>query len=215
MPAPRRKPLLVWEPLPYLVIVVLLLCTGFVRPSSPPWLQWPLFVLIGATIVWILFGISRERRRSNPDQWGALFTLEGLEVIDADPVDRSVRTVVPVADTNRHQAAIEIARVHGGAELHAVLVPRASRWMSRRYRMGVQLVAEGDRPRHAGYLRDDAEARWVDLLDGLRLHGSFVRVPAFVTGAARPFGVELDLSGLERLEDANSAGAEASGDASN
>jgi hypothetical protein len=70
--------------------------------------------------------------------------------------------------------------------------------MSRRYRIGVQLVG-GDRPRHAGFLGRAAEERWVDLLDGLRERGAYVRVPAIVTGASRPYGVELDLSGLDGL----------------
>ena len=107
--------------------------------------------------------------------------------------------MVPVEDANRHQPAIELARLYGGAEQHAVLVPRASRWLSRRYRIGVQLVG-GDRPRHAGFLGRSAEDRWVDLLDGLREGGDYVRVPAIVVGASRPYGVDLDLSGLEALE---------------
>jgi hypothetical protein len=79
-----------------------------------------------------------------------------------------------------------------------VLVPRASRWLSRRYRIGVQL-AGGDRPRHAGFLSPAADDRWRELLDGMREHGRYVRVPALITGGSRPYGVELDLSGLERL----------------
>ncbi|MDF2576383.1 MAG: hypothetical protein K0S05_3295, partial [Agromyces sp.] len=65
-----------------------------------------------------------------------------------------------------------------------------------RYRIGVQLVG-GDRPRHAGFLGRASEDRWVELLDGLREDGRFVRVPALITGAARPYGVDLDLSGLD------------------
>ena len=63
----------------------------------------------------------------------------------------------------------------------------------------MQLVG-GDRPRHAGFLGPAAGERWVELLDGMRVRGSFVRVPAIVVGASRPYRVELDLSGLEALE---------------
>jgi hypothetical protein len=105
---------------------------------------------------------------------------------------------VPVDDVQRHQPAIELARLYGGAEQQAVLVPRANRWLTRRYRIGVQLVG-GDRPRHAGFLGTAADERWVELLDGLRERGEFVRVPATVTRQSRPHGVELDLSGLESL----------------
>jgi hypothetical protein len=199
MPAPRSKPLARWEPMPFLVVFVLLLLTGVVRPDGAPILLWVLVALLLASLAWLVVSLVRSTRRSNPDQWGDLSSLDGILLIDAPRREREVRTVVPVDDTQRHQPAIELARLHGGTEQHAVLVPRASRWLSRRYRIGVQLVG-GDRPRHAGFLRRDAEERWVELLDGLRERGDYVRVPAIVTGAARPYGVELDLSGLPALE---------------
>lgn len=198
MPAPRSKPLLEWEPLPFLVVIVLLLLTGIVRPNAAPWLLWPFVLLVVAAVAWLVVGLVRGGRPANPDRWGDLSDLDGLELIEATRVERSVRTVVPVVDTYRHQPAIELARLHGGTEQHAVLVPRASRWLSRRYRVGVQLVG-GDRPRHAGFLGAAADDRWRELLDGLRERGAYVRVPVLVTGASRPYGVELDLSGLETL----------------
>jgi len=199
MPAPRSKPLLAWEPFPLLVLIVLLLLTGVIRPGGPPVLFWPFVLVVLAALGWFVVSLVRASRPRNPDQWGDLSGLEGLDVIDAPRRERVVRSVVPVEDTNRHQPAIELARLYGSPEQHAVLVPRASRWLSRRYRIGVQLVG-GDRPRHAGFLGRVAEARWVELLDGMRERGAFVRVPAIVTGDSRPYGVELDLSGLEALE---------------
>lgn len=196
--APRRKPLLLWEPFPYLVLLVALLATSFVRPGSSPWLFWPLISVLAVSLGYLVYSISRERRGANPDQWGNLLRLDGLTIVDAAGAEREVRTVVPVEGASRHQAAIDLARVHGGAEQQAVLVPRASRWLGRRYRIGVQLVG-GDRPRHAGYLPASAEERVVDRLDAMRGEGRYVRVPALITGAARPFGVELDLSGLDAL----------------
>ncbi|MDR6904413.1 hypothetical protein J2X63_000099 [Agromyces sp. 3263] len=199
MPAPRSKPLLAWEPLPFLVLVGLLLLTGWIRPDGPPAAFWLLVVLVLAALAWLVVSLVRASRRANPDQWGDLATLEGLDVVDAPHRDREVRAVVPVEDANRHQAAIELARLYGGTEQHAVLVPRANRWLSRRYRIGVQLVG-GDRPRHAGFLATAAAERWVELLDGLRQRGTFVRVPAIIVGDSRPHKVDLDLSGLDALE---------------
>lgn len=199
MPAPRSKPLIVWEPLPFLVLVALLLLTGVIRPDGPVVLLVLFVVVVLAALAWLIWSLVRASRRANPDQWGDLTTIDGLDIVDAPGRPRDVRTVVPVEDATRHQPAIELARLYGGAEQHAVLVPRASRWLSRRYRIGVQLVG-GDRPRHAGFLGRSAEERWVDLLDGLREGSGYVRVPAIIVGASRPYGVDLDLSGLEALE---------------
>jgi hypothetical protein len=196
---PRFKPLLSWEPFPFAIVLVLLLGTGVIRPDGPAWVFWPFLVLLVAAIGWFAIRFVRERRPTNPDRWGDLATLDGLTVIDVPGEPRAVRTVAPVDDCSRHQPGIDLARAHGGAEQSAVLVPRASRWLSPRYRVGVQLVG-GDRPRHAGFLRGDAEARWGEVLDTLRTRDQYVRVPAMITGASRPFGVELDLSGLGRIE---------------
>lgn len=198
MSAPRRKPLLAWEPLPLFVLLWLLVLTGLIRPDGPPALFWPFTVVVLVVLGWFVAALVRDARRRNPDQWGDLSTLDGLAVVDAPRREREVRSVVPVDDTNRHQPAIELARLYGGPEQHAVLVPRASRWLSLRYRIGVQLVG-GDRPRHAGFLGRAAEDRWIDLLDGLRERDEFVRVPALITRDSRPYGVELDLSGLIAL----------------
>jgi hypothetical protein len=193
-------PLARWEPLPYLVLVVLLVLTSFVRPSVP-WAFWPLVGLIVAAIAWLVLLTLSERRRRNPDPLGDLTSLDGLRIVDAHPVPGEVRSVVPVGDVERHQPAIDLARIHAGAEQHAVLVPRARRWLSRRYRVGVQLVGD-PRPRHAGFLRPDADARWRDGLDAAHEQGVFLRVPARITGATRPHGVELDLTGLDAAIDA-------------
>lgn len=196
MPAPRSKSLLAWEPTPYLLVLVLLVLTGIVRPSSPAALYWPFQVALVASLAWLVVVLVRSgRRRSNPDQWGNLATLDGLEIVDSPGREREVRTVVPVTDVHRHQAAIDLARIHGGPDQHAVLVPRASRWLSKRYRVGVQLVG-GDRPRHAGFLSDAAAEPWTERLDALGLRGAYVRVPARISGQGRPYTVDLDTSGL-------------------
>ncbi|MFB9957287.1 hypothetical protein [Agromyces bracchium] len=195
MPAPRFVSPLRWEPLPYLVLVALLLLTGLIRPDSGGWLV-ALVVAIILTLAWGVVAFVRERRMRNPDPMGDLTSLDGIRVVDATPVDAEVRSVVPVVDVHRHQPAIDLARLHGGAAQSALLVPRARRWLSPKYRIGVQLVG-GDRPRHAGFLGDAADARWRDVLDALRVdRGAYARVPAVIDGAARPYRVDLDLSGL-------------------
>ncbi|WP_430646207.1 hypothetical protein [Agromyces sp. GXS1127] len=205
MSAPRFVSPSRWEPLPYLVFVGLLLLTGVVRPESGGWLV-ALLVAIALTVAWGVVAFVRDRRMRNPDPMGDLTSLDGIELVDAAPspaVDASdarVRTVVPVVDVHRHQPAIDLARLHGGAAQHAILVPRARRWLSPRYRIGVQLVG-GDRPRHAGFLGDAADARWRDVLDGMAAaRGVYARVPATIEGTGRPFRVDLDLSGLEAVD---------------
>lgn len=192
--APRYVHPLRWEPLPFLVLVVLLVLTGVVRPESGP-----AFVALVAAIVlaglWLAAVLLRERRTRDPDTMGDLTTLDGLDLLDAPSARGDLRTVVPVIDVQRHQAAIDLARLHGGPEQHAVLVPRARRWLSPRFRIGVQLVGDG-RPRHAGFVAESAEATWRDRLDELGAARRFVRVPARIEGASRPFRVDLDLSGL-------------------
>ncbi|HEX6953524.1 MAG TPA: hypothetical protein VF156_01480 [Agromyces sp.] len=191
MSAPRFVHPLRWEPLPYLVLLVL---TGVIRPESGV----AFAVLVGAIVLagaWLVALVLRERRMRNPDPMGDLAGLEGLDLVDAPSAGGALRTVVPVGDAHRHQAGIDLARLHGGADQQAVLVPRARRWLSPRYRIGVQLVGEG-RPRHAGFVADAADATWRDRLDALREDGRYVRVPARIEGAARPYRVDLDFSGL-------------------
>ena len=94
MPARRSKPITRWEPAPFLVLVVLLLLTTFVRPDAPPVLFWGLIVLIVAALGWLVVSLVRSARRENPDQWGDLATLEGLEIVDAPRRSSAVRACV-------------------------------------------------------------------------------------------------------------------------
>ncbi|MGR2753787.1 hypothetical protein [Agromyces arachidis] len=206
MSAPRFVHPLRWEPLPYLVLVALLVLTGLVRPESgAAFIALVVAIVLAGT--WLVLGWLRERRMRNPDAVGELTDAGALDLVDAPSAGDALRAVVPVADAHRHQPAIDLARLHGGARQWAVLVPRARRWMSPRFRVGVQLVGDVE-PRHAGFLPDTADATWRDRLDGLRESGRFVRVPAVIEGSGRPYRVDLDLSGLAHVvgEDGPSAG---------
>ena len=206
MPEPRYKSLLVWEPFPYILLFVLVVIAGSISPGAAPIAFWIAAVLAGlATVFFIIaFVVTGRGGRGNPDAEGNLRSLDGLEIVSAGHDDGETRPFVSVEDARRHQASIEIALAHGGEHLRAVLVPRASRWLSLRYRVGVQLVA-GDRIRHAGFLPDTAEQHWVDRLGALRREGAFVSVPARIRGAERPRAVELDVSGLAAAIEARSS----------
>ncbi|MEJ3403361.1 hypothetical protein WDJ51_01320 [Rathayibacter sp. YIM 133350] len=198
MTEPRYKNLLVWEPFPFLVLFVLVVVAGSIRPSDAPVAFW---IAAGLTLVAtvyfvVAFIVQGRRSKANPDAEGNLRTLDGLTLIESAHNDDEVAPFVAVADVHRHQAAIEVTLTRGGDRVSAVLVPKASRWMGLRYRIGVQLVA-GSQVRHVGFLPDQVERRWADQLGELRRANLFAQVPARIRGSARPFTVELDVSGLE------------------
>ncbi|MET0724786.1 MAG: hypothetical protein ABWY36_00445 [Leifsonia sp.] len=197
MPEPRFKSPIDWEPLSYLVLFVLVVVAGSIRPDVAPIPFWIATALAVAAAVFFVISLVRDvaRNRANPDGWGNLKTLDGLSIVAAEHRDAETRPYIAVADVHRHQSAIDIARARSGDHLRAVLVPRASRWLSNRYRIGVQLVA-GDRIAHAGFLPDVADRRWREELGALRDAGAFVSVPARIRGTEKPFTVELDASGL-------------------
>lgn len=200
MGRPLRKPFWRWEPLPYLVLVLLLLFTGSVRADAAPAVFWPaLAVTVAAAIAFVVLLIGQARRgRPNPDSSGDLYTLDGLAVVD---VPASADRPVPVVEVNRHQAAIDASQAWAGADRAqtAVLVPGASRWLGLRLRVSVQLVSEHagvPRIHHAGFLPEQAAEKWQQELAALRRAGVYLRVPAIVVGSGRPFTVQLDLGGL-------------------
>jgi len=197
MPRPRRKPFWRWEPLPYLIVLVLLLITGSLRPETMPVAFWiSATVTVAVILVFAALLVIQSRRPApNPDASGDLSTLQGLALVDSAP---SIDPRVPVADTGRHQAAIDASQARAaaaGGPVTAVLVPDASRWLALRLRVSVQLVADS-RIQHGGFLPERAGERWQQELASLRERGVYLRVPAAVLGTARPFTVELDLGGL-------------------
>ena len=164
-------------------------------PDGPPALFWLLVVAVLAALAWLVVSLVQATRRTTPTS-GRPVDPQGLDLVDAPRREREVRTDVPVEDANRRQPAIEFARPTA-ARQDAVLVPREP-WLSlvpRRRAAGRRRPASARR-----FLGSAAQERWVDLLDGLCQQGGYVRVPAMIVGAARPFRVELDLSGLPGLE---------------
>ncbi|MWB98010.1 hypothetical protein [Agromyces seonyuensis] len=199
MSAPRRVPLLRWEPLPFLVLLVLALGTGVVRPDGPAPLFWAYNALLVAVVIWVLVVVLRPDPARNPDRWGSFESLEHAELVDAPAaVDRELQTLVPV-DVQRRQSKIDLARIAAGPSQHAVLVPRSRRWLSPRYRVGVVLEG-GGKPRQGGYLQPAADERRREQLDALAQQGRYVRVPVRITGDQQPYGLDLDLSGLDDLD---------------
>lgn len=204
MPIPRRKPFWRWAPLPYLVLILLMLATGTMqdarlRPAFDV-LFWVTLAAAIAVAVWFLAGVVRGPR--NPDASGMLRSLDGLVLLEAAPSDAHP---VAVVETRRRQHAIDAALAFGDARTRAILVPHASSWWGLRYRTAVHLVA-GERVWHAGELHHGASERWDAPLEALRVRrGAFVTVPAVIEDAARPFAVDLDLGGLDALVQAASS----------
>lgn len=197
MSRPHRKTFWRWEPLPYLIVLILVLFTASVRPSAAPVLFWiaaPITVVVVVAFIAMLI-VQARRPKSNPNASGDLSTLDGLTLVPAAPPDGPR---VPVDDVRRHQAAIEAAEAFsaGGSEpVTAVLVPGATRWLGLRLRVGVQLVA-GARIFHGGFLPQQAADRWQDDLARLRERGVYLRVPVTLRGGKRTYTVDLDLGGL-------------------
>ncbi|TFV98716.1 hypothetical protein [Orlajensenia leifsoniae] len=197
MSEPRNKSLLHWEPFAYILLVVLVVLAGSLDPQGAPVAFWIAAVFAAAATVFFLIAFVSYGRRSrlNPDPSGNLRSLSDITIVPAQHVAAETNPTVTVVDVGRHQSAIDIVRSRGGAKVRAVLVPRASRWLSRRYRIGVQLVAAGE-IRHAGFLPDAVDERWRDRLGALRDDDSYVEVPAVIIGSQQPFSVDLDVSGL-------------------
>ncbi|MEO8908335.1 MAG: hypothetical protein ABI310_09705 [Microbacteriaceae bacterium] len=192
----RRKPIWQWEPAAYILLFLLLFVTSALQVTGPTVAFWIFLGLAGAVALIVVFGLfgSGRRGRRNPDAYGNLTTLTGLILVPT-PESENARTVV--ADTARHQNAIDAAAAFGGDTLSAVLVPRATRWLGRRYRVAVQLVAgDGQRIFHAGFLPLELGEDWDALLLPLRADGRYLRVRAFILGTRRPFAVELDLGSV-------------------
>lgn len=191
-----RKPLWRWEPAPYLLLIVLLIATSVVGPRLPA-LYWVLFavtsVVAASLLVMIVMGIARGP--GNPDSAGILSSLDGLELVEFPAADAPP---TPVVGTRRHQAALDAVHARGISSPPAVLVPDATRWLARRIRIAVHLVAD-EHVYHVGFLPEAATVRYNSGLHELAAQRRYVRAPSSMIGKPGSYGVELALGGLPEL----------------
>jgi len=191
----RRKPVLRWEPTPYIATLLFIVAGSIALSLTRGLVQTIVFVVCCAAAVALIvvLAVRRPQRTANPDSDGALSTLTGLDLIEAAPTGRATR----VADTYRYQSALSSIGLLGGGAIRAVLVPGATRWLGRELRIGVE-IADGDgRAARAGFLPREHDERWFDLLMPLREHDVYVVVPATLVGRERPFTLDVDLGGVE------------------
>ncbi|GAB3386193.1 hypothetical protein GCM10027568_04190 [Humibacter soli] len=189
-----RRPLWRWEPGPYLLVLILIVITSAIRPELFPVAYWIFFsitvVAIAGLVVVIV--VSFARRSRNPDSAGILRSLEGIELVSVPKTDDPP---TPVLIMKRHQQAIDAALSWKGTVTHAVLIPDATRWLGRRIRIAVHLVAE-DRPYHVGFLPDLSTERYNEALKVESGSGRYALVTARVMGEPGRRKVDLSLGGL-------------------
>ncbi|WP_136640926.1 hypothetical protein [Subtercola vilae] len=172
--APRQKlPLWRWDP--FLVAAVLgfsIVAALFQRLDiavvSPIALTLLLSAAVLAALLEVLpFFVPRLRR----DGEGSLALRQETELLppghpvaaagsaprDSTAHDSTAHdSTLPVVDAQRHQGSIEAALARGGPEFVAVLVPRATAWMGRDYRVAVDLLV-GERLYRAGFLPRESD----------------------------------------------------------
>jgi hypothetical protein len=193
MPRPRHKPFWRWTPLPWLVLIALMLATGTMHDLDA---EGPYAAMI---VVSVLFAIgfaiglivAARRRGPNFTAEGRLARLEGLDLVAVPAAGHPIT----VFDVSRHQISIEAALAHGSRTPQALLVPDAGNWWNLRADIAVYLLAENGF-HLVGRLGDRAQVSWQARLDELRADGRYAVVPAEVTGAQRPYAVDVRLEGL-------------------
>ncbi|GAA4164434.1 hypothetical protein GCM10022286_26160 [Gryllotalpicola daejeonensis] len=205
MPRPRRKPFLRWAPLPWLVLVLLMLVTGSLHDIGADALYVVGIVVTVLFVVALIIGITVAARRRGPNftAEGHLARLEGLELIEAPAAGHPIT----VADVRRHQISIGAALARSTREPRAILVPDVGNWWNRRSDIGVYLLSDHDF-HHVGRIGDQAQVAWQRELDELRAQGRFAVVPAVVTGVAPKFAVDVRLEGLRAVEAAGAGATE-------
>jgi hypothetical protein len=194
MPRPRRKPFLRWAPLPWVVLVLLMLATGSLHDAGlEAWYVVGIVVtvLFAAALV-IGLVVAARRRGPNFTAEGALARLEGLDLIEV-PLSGHPITV---AGVSRHQISIGAALARTTGAPRALLIPDAGNWWNLRSDIAVYLLAD-DGFHHVGRVGDQAQVAWQAELDALRTAGRYAVVPAEVTGAERSFAVDVRLEGLK------------------
>lgn len=202
----RRKPLWRWEPSPYLLLFVFVLISGALQASDQPVLfgtALGISVIIALIIVLSLVMAGLKGKR-NPDEFGNLLSLDGLTVRESES---TTERMTRIEDTGRHRHSIAAATAYSDENFTAVLVPDATRWLARRYRVGVQLVA-GSRVFHVGFLAPALGDELNALLTPLSEENIFVQVPAEVGEERGAYTVSLNISGVQAtIETHNTLGS--------
>jgi hypothetical protein len=194
MPRPRRKPFWRWTPLPWLVLLALMLATGTMgdlRLTVAYAMGIGVTVLLAAALA-IGLVVSARRRSPNFTAEGRLARLEGLELVHAPATGLPNR----LADVDRHKTSIDAALARSSAPPAALLIPDAGSWWNLRLDVAVYLIADNGF-HHVGRLSDRAQVAWQGTLDALRAAGRYAVVPATVTGVERRYIVEVSLDGLK------------------
>jgi hypothetical protein len=194
MPRPRRKPFSRWAPLPWLVLVLLMLVTGTMHDLQAGAAYVAGIVVTAVFVIALVAGIASARRRRGPNftAEGRLARIEGLELVTAPAAGHPIT----VAEAARHQIAIGAALARSSEPPLALLVPGAGNWWNLRSDVAVYLLA-GERFYDVGRLGDQAQVAWQDALDELQAAGRYAMVPAEVSGEPRRFAVDVRLDGLK------------------
>ena len=194
MPRPRRKPFLRWAPLPWVVLVLLMLATGSMHDmrADAAYVVGIVVTALFAIVLVIGTVVAARRRGPNFTAEGRLARLEGLDLVHAPVAGHPIT----VADVSRHQIAIGAALARSTQPPAALLVPDAGNWWNLRSDIAVYLLAD-DGFHHVGRLGDQAQVAWQSALDELRAAGRYAVVPAEVTGRERSFAVDVRLDGLK------------------
>jgi hypothetical protein len=194
MPRPRRKPFWRWTPLPWLVLLALMLATGTLGDlglRAPYAAGIAVTVLLAAALA-IGLVVAARRRSPNFTAEGRLARLEGLGLVHAPATGLPNRLV----DVERHKISTGAALARTSGPPEALLVPDAGSWWNLRLDVAVYLLA-GDGFHHVGRLSDRAQVAWQGTLDALRAAGRYAVVPASVTGNERGYVIEVSLDGLK------------------
>ncbi|QWT23487.1 hypothetical protein KPL76_12300 [Subtercola sp. PAMC28395] len=190
---PRASlPLWRWDPFLVAVVLGLSIVAGiFQRIAVPVVSQVMVIVLLviavaAALVLLAPFAVPRLRR----DAEGSLTLTERTVLLPVS--ESSPRETFPVVDSARYQASIDAAYARSGGPHVAVLVPRATRWLRRDYRVAVDLLI-GTRLYRAGFLPQQIDRHLDTRLIGLAERHEFVTVDVLIRQTKRPYSLTVEL----------------------
>ncbi len=194
--ARKWKPLWRWEVFLFAVVLVLAMAASVVSrvdwPVGGPILTIGLLVLAlaaaAALVVPLVLSTGRDSENTRT-------TLAGIELV---PFEQTPSRSIRVLESERRQTAIGAARAKSADdELVAVLTPDASRWLGRRLRVAVDLIAGDGTIHRAGFVPPELDADLDARLQPLVRDRKAATVPARIVDAggerAKPLRVEIRL----------------------